>query len=350
MDLQLTKEQQFLRETVGEMTRREAGDQPAVPPEAAERLWRSLAEFGALEVGEGLGAVELALVAETLGRRLAPVPYPESAAAHDTLARAGRPLDPAGATVAACLAEPGRSFAPAEPSTTFERGRLVGEKSDAAFAATAELLAVPAAGADGLVLALLARESAGVATWPEPTLDPSLRPARIVLESVEPPEDAVTHRGAELVPRLAAVAGILASAEAVGAAAAVLELARVYATQRRQFGHTIGSFQAIRHLLADMYVNVESSWSSVLYAAASVDEDQDGSLLTASIAKAYAARATRAVAHGALQVFGGIAFTAEHPAHRFLRRIVARGEQFGTARDHERALGQALAERLQVPA
>src|SRR5204863_2989368 len=57
MDLQLTKEQQFLRETVGEMTRREAGDQPAVPPEAAERLWRSLAEFGALEVGEGLGAV-----------------------------------------------------------------------------------------------------------------------------------------------------------------------------------------------------------------------------------------------------------------------------------------------------
>ena len=112
------------------------------------------------------------------------------------------------------------------------------------------------------------------------------------------------------------------SAEAVGAAAAVLELARDYAAQRRQFGRAIGSFQAVRHILADMYVKVESAWSSVLYAAASLDEDEPEAARTAAIAKAYAARATQDVAHGALQVFGGIAFTAEHPAHRHLRRIV----------------------------
>ena len=110
---------------------------------------------------------------------------------------------------------------------------------------------------------------------------------------------------------------MLAAAEAVGAAATVLELALRYAAQRRQFGHTIGSFQAIRHLLADMYVKVESSWSSVLYAAAALDEREPDSLRTASIAKAYSARATHEVAHGALQVFGGIAFTAEHPVHRY---------------------------------
>jgi alkylation response protein AidB-like acyl-CoA dehydrogenase len=97
-----------------------------------------------------------------------------------------------------------------------------------------------------------------------------------------------------------------------------------------------------------MYVKVESSWSSVLYAAASLDEQEPDSLRTASIAKAYAARATLDVAHGALQVFGGIAFTAEHPAHRYLRRIVVRGSQFGSARDHERILGQSL--RPQVKA
>ena len=147
---------------------------------------------------------------------------------------------------------------------------------------------------------------------------------------------------------LAAVAGVLAAAESVGAAAAVLDLACAYAAQRRQFGQTIGSFQAIRHLLADMYVKVESSWSSVLYAAAALDEREPDSLRTASIAKAYTGRATHEVAHGALQVFGGIAFTAEHPAHRFLRRIAVRSGQFGTPREHERSLGHGLAQRLEV--
>jgi alkylation response protein AidB-like acyl-CoA dehydrogenase len=150
------------------------------------------------------------------------------------------------------------------------------------------------------------------------------------------------------VDQLASVAAVLAAADAVGAAAAVLELARTYASQRRQFGHTIGSFQAIRHLLADMYVDVESAWSSVLYAAAALDEREPDAFRTASIAKAYAGRATLDVAHGALQVFGGIAFTAEHPAHRFLRRVVACREEFGTPRDHARRLGRALARGLEV--
>jgi alkylation response protein AidB-like acyl-CoA dehydrogenase len=151
-----------------------------------------------------------------------------------------------------------------------------------------------------------------------------------------------------LVETVASVAGILAAAEAVGAAGAALRLARDYATQRRQFGRTIGSFQAVRHLLADMYVKTESSWSSVLYAAASLDEDEPDALRTASIAKSYAARATLDVAHGALQVFGGVAFTAEHLSHRFLRRIVVRGGQFGTASEHERSLGRSLALEMEV--
>ena len=152
------------------------------------------------------------------------------------------------------------------------------------------------------------------------------------------------------VETLAAVAGVLAAAEASARPRRCSRLACAYAAQRRQFGHTIGSFQAIRHLLADMYVEVESSWSSVLYAAAALDEREPDALRTASIAKAYAGRATHDVAHGALQVFGGIAFTAEHPAHRFLRRIVARREKFGTPREHTQRLGRELARGLHVPA
>src|SRR5207244_11115072 len=86
------------------------------------------------------------------------------------------------------------------------------------------------------------------------------------------------------------------------------------------------------------------------YAAAALDEHEPDALRTASIAKAYAGRATLDVAHGALQVFGGIAFTAEHPAHRFLRRVVARREEFGTPRDHARRLRRALARGLEVVA
>jgi alkylation response protein AidB-like acyl-CoA dehydrogenase len=99
-----------------------------------------------------------------------------------------------------------------------------------------------------------------------------------------------------------------------------------------------------------MYVRQASSWSSVLYAAATLDEDSDDAGRTASIAKAYVSRAAREVAHGAMQVFGGVAITAEHPAHRFLRRIVVREQQFGDAAHHERALGRALATAAAPPA
>jgi alkylation response protein AidB-like acyl-CoA dehydrogenase len=142
---------------------------------------------------------------------------------------------------------------------------------------------------------------------------------------------------------MATIGALLAAAEAVGAAGHLLEDACRYAAERRQFGRTIGSFQALRHLLADMYVRQASSWSSVLYAAAALDEDADEAARTASIAKAYVSRAAREVAHGAMQVFGGIAVTAEHPAHRFLRRIIVRERQFGDAAHHERALGRELA-------
>ena len=92
-----------------------------------------------------------------------------------------------------------------------------------------------------------------------------------------------------------------------------------------------------------MYVRQASSWSSVLYAAAALDEGAGEAPRTASIAKAYVSRAAREVAHGAMQVFGGIAVTAEHPAHRYLRRIIVRERQFGDAAHHERALGRELA-------
>ena len=196
---------------------------------------------------------------------------------------------------------------------------------------------MPALADGAVVLAIVPSERATIT--PEPTLDEAVAPASVSLDGAQV-ERVVPDRAA--VDLFTAVGGVLVAAEAVGAAAIIFDLAREYASQRRQFGRPIGSFQAVRHLLADQYVQLESAWSSVLYAAASLDEREPEAARTASIAKAYAARATQSVAHGALQVFGGIAFTAEHPAHRYLRRIVVRGTHFGTARDHERSLGRTL--------
>jgi alkylation response protein AidB-like acyl-CoA dehydrogenase len=215
-----------------------------------------------------------------------------------------------------------------------------GRKTAVEHAGAVARLVVVAAGPQGPTLGVVDAGAPGVACVPQPALDPTA--PMYAVELVEAPVVS-EPLGGEAIPRMATIGALLAAAEAVGAAGHLLEDACRYAAERRQFGRTIGSFQALRHLLADMYVRQASSWSSVLYAAAALDEDADEAARTASIAKAYVSRAAREVAHGAMQVFGGIAVTAEHPAHRFLRRIIVRERQFGDAAHHERALGRELA-------
>jgi alkylation response protein AidB-like acyl-CoA dehydrogenase len=222
-----------------------------------------------------------------------------------------------------------------------------GRKAAVEHAAVAQHLAVVASGPDGPALALVVPGADGVAMTAQPAFDPTTPLYRVAFDDAQATAVAAA---AELVERLATIGALLAAAEAVGAAGRLLDDACAYAGERRQFGRPIGSFQALRHLLADMYVRQASSWSSVLYAAAALDEGLADAGRTASIAKAYVARATREVAHGAMQVFGGIAFTEEHSAHRFLRRIVVREQQFGDAAHHERELGRMLAAAQVTPA
>jgi alkylation response protein AidB-like acyl-CoA dehydrogenase len=194
-------------------------------------------------------------------------------------------------------------------------------------------------------LALIARDADGIEITRSVGIDESLPLGSIGLAGVEVRDDRALagDLSEAMLSRLLAIGAVLAASEAVGAAEQLVALARDYAAQRRQFGRPIGSFQALRHLLADMYVKQASAWSSVLYSAAALEDGIEGAARTAQIAKAYASRATVEAAHGAMQVFGGIAFTAEHPAHRFLRRILVRSAQFGDAHHHERMIGRGLA-------
>jgi hypothetical protein len=131
--------------------------------------------------------------------------------------------------------------------------------------------------------------------------------------------------------------------ELVGASAAMLELARVHALGREQFGRPIGAFQAVRHRLADSLVALESA-RALLDAAW-----RDGSDETAAMAKALSGRSARTVARHCQQVLAGVGFTTEHPLHRYIRRVLVLDDLFGSARSLTAVLGRDVLTRRRLP-
>jgi alkylation response protein AidB-like acyl-CoA dehydrogenase len=355
MDLELSDEQVWIEESINTLL-----DRQWPPAETAwragdaerARLWESLVEFGVLSgaAEAQLGAIELCLVARALGGHLGSVPFLDSVAVRYALAPVAAEL-PSGfgaavgsdARLALALLEPGGGWPVADTRTMVVSGRLSDTKAAVEHAGDVDYLAVIARTDGGPALALVRSESPGVEVTPQAGLDVTVPLSRVTFADAETEAVVEGELAETIIERLINVASVLAAAEAVGASAAVFAQAQQYAAERRQFGRTIGSNQALRHLMADLHVRQASSWSTTLYAAAALDDGIPGAQQTATVAKAYVSRAAREVAHGSMQVFGGIAFTEEHPAHRFLRRIVVREQQFGDAAHHERELGRALA-------
>jgi alkylation response protein AidB-like acyl-CoA dehydrogenase len=343
MDLELTDEQTWLSESLTTLLEREwTGAEAAhtAGPAERDRLWTALVDFGllAVDADEGLGAIELCLAARALGTHLASTPFLGTAALRFAT---GAFEDLGDDRVSVALLEPGGSWSVRGALTTARP--IDGRKVAVEHADAVDHFAVVAMADGAPALALVAASAAGVEHEPQASFDVGVPLHTVTFTGAD--ADAVLDgdQAGVVLARLTAIGALLAAAESVGAAGRMLEDARAYAAQRRQFGRTIGSNQALRHLMADMYVRQASAWSTVLYAAAALDDDLPDAARTAAVAKAYVARAAREVAHGAIQVFGGIAFTEEHQAHRFLRRIVVREQQFGDAAHHERELGLALA-------
>jgi alkylation response protein AidB-like acyl-CoA dehydrogenase len=354
VDLELSDEQVWIEESLGTLLERQWPQAPdawqAGDAERA-RLWESLVEFGLLSgAGSDLGAIELCLAARAIGAHLASVPLLGTVGVRYALAPFATDL-PAGvaavlegdARVSIALLEPGGGWSVSSSRATVESSRLNGVKAAVEHAGDIDYLAVVALVDGELGFALVRSDSPGLEIAPQTGLDETVPLSRATFVDAEV-EAVVDGELAEtIIERLVSVGGLLAAAEAVGAAGAVFDQARRYGAERRQFGRTIASNQALRHLLADLHVRQASGWSTTLFAAAALDDGMPGARQTASVAKAYVSRAAREVAHGSIQVFGGIAFTEEHPAHRFLRRIIAREQQFGDAAHHERELGRFLA-------
>jgi alkylation response protein AidB-like acyl-CoA dehydrogenase len=138
----------------------------------------------------------------------------------------------------------------------------------------------------------------------------------------------------------------LYAAELLGASERMLEVSVAYAKTREQFGRPIGSFQAIKHRCADMLVDVEGMRSAAYYAGWAIAAGAPDASLAASTAKAWASDAARRVMSSALQVHGGIGFTWEHDLHLYLKRAQLDGVTFGDAAYHRERIARLLRDRV----
>jgi len=159
-------------------------------------------------------------------------------------------------------------------------------------------------------------------------------------------------RAREPLERALDLARVALAAEAVGVAEAVLELTTAYVKDRVQFGRPVGSFQAVKHRLADMMVALEAARSASWYAACVADELPDELAEAASIAKAACSDAAFECASGAIQLHGGIGFTWEHDAHLYFKRARASSTLLGSPSWHRERIARqiGLGETASVPA
>ncbi len=344
--MMLTREQADLRDAVADLMAKRS------PQEQVRRLmaddighdpavWTEMAAMGLLGLtipedfgGAGAGSAELAVVSEQMGRTLLCSPYlstavltpylllalGDTAECTETLPRitAGELI----ATVA--FAEPGSARPPQQPGTIATETRdgwsLTGEKTYILDAPAAERFYVPAQCDSGVAIFAVDRNAPGLAVASLSTVDQTRKQGRLTLADTPARLVADPVVGS---PALAAAldrTAVALIAEQAGGAMQVTEMAADYARNRFQFGRSIGSFQAIKHMCVDMLLDAQSACSSARHVAAAFDADDPDRFIDLALAQGFCSETFVSIAAANIQVHGGIGFTWEHPAHLYLRR------------------------------
>jgi acyl-CoA dehydrogenase len=350
-ELKMLREQarRFLRErcTSAAVRRILEGEEPY-----DKALWKEIAAMGWTGAaipeqygGAGLGHLGLCVLAEELGSALAPVPFSSSiylaaeaimAGGSEAQKSAWLPRLASGEAVGTLgMAEgPGRAD-PRRLRTAFRNGTLSGEKLPVPDGDVADIAVVAAQGERGLVLALVDLKGAGVTRTPVDTIDPTRSHARIVFDNA--PAEALGALGGPgdgeaLLRRVEDRAAVLIAFEQVGGAQRSLEMARDYALERYAFGRPIGSFQAVKHKLADVYVATELARSNAYYGAWALAGDAAALPLAAATARVSASEAYFLAAKESIQVHGGMGFTWEFDCHLYYRRAKLLSLALGSTR------------------
>jgi alkylation response protein AidB-like acyl-CoA dehydrogenase len=306
--------------------------------------------------GSGFSFNEQAIVLEELGSGLYGGPYLASAvlaatallASPDEAARQQLlPGIAAGETIATlAFTEDDGSWDPAGIRLAAVKSGdgwvLDGHKSFVLDGANAGLILVVAVADGGLSLFAVDAAASGLTATALPTLDQTRSLARLEFAAV--PADLIGSAGdaAAILDRVLDVAAIALAAEQLGGAQRALDITVDYTKTRHQFGRPIGSFQALKHRMADLLMEVESLRSAVAYAASAVAEGSDEVPAVASLVKAYASETYFHVAAEMIQMHGGIGFTWEHDAHLFFKRAKSSELFLGDGAYHRERLAQRI--------
>ncbi|MDH3213381.1 MAG: acyl-CoA/acyl-ACP dehydrogenase [Myxococcales bacterium] len=303
----------------------------------ARDLWKSAAELGWLGTvipeefgGAGFGALELAVIAEEVGRALAPIPFSSSVyMATEALLLAGSPEQKqkhlprlaAGESIGTfALAEkPGQNAAEAV-ETRFERGRLSGSKLPVPDGDVADFAVVAARTGKGVSLVLADLGADGVEARALASFDPSRSQARLRFENAPAELLGGEGEGAALAERLLDRAAVLMAFEQLGGAARAFEITKEFTLGRYAFGRPIASFQVLKHRLADLWCDIELTRSNCYYGAWALSNDEDELGSAACIARIAACDTFAAMSEDMIQMHGGVGYTWEYDCHLFYRR------------------------------
>jgi alkylation response protein AidB-like acyl-CoA dehydrogenase len=369
IDFGLSEDQDALQRAAREFLARECPPalvrETARTPDGVPRaLHTKMAELGWMglvvpeaEGGLGLGTLELALVCEELGRVAAPGPFLPTQLVTAALLRAGSkaqrrqwlPRLVSGESLAALayLEETDRHDAAGitlAARRTRNGWRLDGTKLFVPGVPGADLLLVAArTGRDRVSLFLVESAAPGVRARPEETVDLTRRVGELRLRDVAVDRSALLGRegaGWPLLARLLDLGAVGIAADSLGGAARTLEMAVAYSQVRQQFGRPIGSFQAIKHIAAEMAAEVEPTRSLVWYAAYAADHRPGEAGRAASIAKARLGDVYSRTVNRAVQMHGGIGFTWEHDLHLWFKRACGNEVAFGDPTFHRERLAR----------
>jgi alkylation response protein AidB-like acyl-CoA dehydrogenase len=325
-------------------------------------LWKGVAELGWLGAaipeehgGLGLGRLELCVLAEEIGRAVAPIPFSSTVyffaealmlAGGDAQKAAHLPKAAAGETIG-CFAISEGPGAPSAASiqAKFENGVLSGVKIPVTDGDCADWAVVVAKEGAGVSLVLVDLTQAGVARETLKTLDPTRGHAKLTFKNAKAERLGAAGQGWDLAEAVLDRAAVLIAFEQVGGSQACLEMALDYAKSRYAFSRQIGSFQAIKHKLADMYVAVEVARSNTYYGAWALSTEAAELPFAAAASRAAASDAYYLCAKENIQTHGGMGFTWEVDCHLFFRRAKLLAVQAGAPAVWKEKLVKRLEQR-----
>jgi alkylation response protein AidB-like acyl-CoA dehydrogenase len=335
-------------------------DDPAKSFDA--NLWKAVAEQGWLGAaipedfgGLGLGGIELCAIAEELGRALAPIPFASTVYfTAEALMLAGSQEQKArwlprivAGEVIGCFAASERpgALTDAQVQARVEGGKLTGVKIPVTDGDVANLAVVLAREAGQTALYLVELGGEGVTRETLQTLDPTRGAARLTFEGATAERLGEAGEGLALAEAVLNRAAVLLAFEQVGGADRALEMAKGYALERYAFGRQIGSYQAIKHKLADIYIKNELARSNAYFGAWALDDGPAELPVAAAAARVAACEAFWFAAKENLQTHGGMGFTWAVDCHLFYRRAQQLGLVAGGAKAWKERLVSQLERR-----